>query len=182
MIEMNYSNAFELVSEEAEKKKVTCVLIGGFAINFYNVVRQTTDIDFLIAKGDFEKLLPALHEQGYTVTRRSDVFINLESSNRRLLDLDYMFVDLKVFESILKDGREVQIAKRKFVIPSLNHLIALKLHSIKGNPKRELKDLPDIVGLIQNNDVDVHSKSFEELCLKYGDSGLLEKIRNFIGD
>jgi predicted nucleotidyltransferase len=178
---MKYLNKFELVSTEMQRKKVSCILIGGFAINFYNVVRQTVDIDFLITKNDFEKILPALHVQGYKVMRQSEVFANLESSDRHLLALDYMFIDQDVFGKILKDGRKVQIAKGKFTIPSLNHLIALKLHSIKGNPKRELKDLPDIVGLIENNGVDVRSKSFEQLCLKYGNPGLLEKIRNFFG-
>ena len=178
---MNYLNTFELVSAETQKKKISCILIGGFAINFYDVVRQTVDVDFLITKDDFKKILPVLREQGYTVARQSDVFVNLQSSNHRLLDLDYMFIDQDVFEKILKEGRQVKIAKEKFIIPSLNHLIALKLHSIKGNPKRELKDLPDIVGLIENNNVNVNSKSFEQLCLKYGNSGLLTKIRNYFG-
>ena len=92
-----------------------------------------------------------------------------------------MFIDRDVFEKILKDGRKIEIAKGKFIIPSLDHMIALKLHSIKGNAKRELKDLPDIVGLIENNGVDIRSKSFEEMCLKYGKPDLLKKIRNFIG-
>lgn len=177
---MTYSNTFELVSDEMQKRKVSCILIGGFAINFYSVVRQTVDIDFLITKDDFDKILPALHEQGYQVVRQSEVFANLESTDHRLLDLDYMFVDQNVLEKILKDGREVQIAKGKFIIPSIDHLIALKLHSIKGNPKRELKDLPDIIGLVENNGIDVRSKTFEELCLKYGNPDLLVKIRNFM--
>ena len=177
---MNYLNSFELMSAVTQKQKISCILIGGFAINFYNVVRQTTDIDFLITKDDYAKILPVLNEQGYKVTRQNDVFVNLESSNQRLIDLDYMFIDQEVFDKILQDGRQVQVAKGTFIIPSLNHLIALKLHSIKGNPKRELKDLPDIVGLIENNAVDVLSKPFEQLCLKYGNSDLLEKIRKFI--
>ena len=168
---MTYTNAFDLVSDETQKRKAFCVLIGGFALNFYSVVRQTVDLDFLITKKDFEKILPDLREQGYKVARQNKVFANLESSDRRLMDLDYMFVDPGVFERILKDGREVQIAKRKFVIPS-----------IKGNPKRVLKDLPDIIGLIENNGIDVRSKPFEELCLKYGNADLLANIRNFMRD
>lgn len=178
---MKYLNTFEFLSNEAQKKKISCILIGGFAINFYNVARQTVDVDFLITKNDFEKLLPALEEQGYKVSAQSEVFINLESSDRHFLDLDYMLIDQNVFDSIFKDAREVQISKEKFIVPSLNHLIALKLHSIQGNPRRELKDLLDIVGLVQNNNVDVNSKSFEQLCLSYGNADLLKKIQNFMG-
>ena len=177
---MSYSNTFDLISDESRRKKISCILIGGFAINFYHVVRQTTDIDFLITREDYEKLLPALRAQGYKVSRENKVFVNLESSKRGLIDLDYMFVDSDVFAKIAEDAREVSIAKAKFIIPSLEHLIALKLHSIKGNSKREMKDLPDIIGLIENNGVDVRSKSFEQMCLKYGNAELLKKIRTFM--
>jgi hypothetical protein len=177
---MNYLNTFELIADDIQNNKISCILIGGFALNFYKVTRQTLDIDFLITKDDFKKILPVLREQGYKIVNETEVFANLESSDNGLLDLDYMFLDQDVYEKVRKDGREVQIANRKFLIPSLDHLMALKLHSIKGNPKRELKDLPDIIGLIENNGVDAYSNSFGQLCLKYGTQELLEKIHNFL--
>jgi len=62
---------------------------------------------------------------------------------------------------------------KSFIVPSLFNLIALKLHSIKHNPKiREQKDFPDIVNLININKVNVEKKDFRELCLKYGTEGM----------
>ena len=62
-------------------------------------------------------------------------------------------------------------------MPSLQHLIAMKLHAIRQNPtQREPKDLQDIFELIAENGVNVQEKSFRELCLKYGTQELYQKI------
>lgn len=42
---------FHLISEIFKKNNVNSVLIGGFAVNYYKVTRQTADIDFLITYG-----------------------------------------------------------------------------------------------------------------------------------
>ena len=89
---MKEQSVFHLISDLTKKEGVPCILIGGFAVNHYKVTRQTNDIDFLITKDDFQKILPVLREQGYQVMRQSEVFADLESSDRRLLDLDYMFI------------------------------------------------------------------------------------------
>ena len=56
-------------------------------------------------------------------------------------------------------------------------LIALKLHSLKYNPKiRENKDIPDIINLVRINKIDSKSKKFRELCLRYGTEKIYHKI------
>ena len=57
--------AFHLISTISKKNNVCCVLIGGFAVNYYNVTRQTADIDFLITETDYKKILPYLIKAGY---------------------------------------------------------------------------------------------------------------------
>ena len=47
---MNDRSVFHLISDATESEGVSCVLIGGFAINHYRVTRQTADVDFLITK------------------------------------------------------------------------------------------------------------------------------------
>ena len=88
-----------------------------------------------------------------------------------------MFVDEETIAKIIKNGKKISIAGQKFIIPSLLNLIALKLHSIKYNPKIcESKDLPDIINLIRINKVNCKSKDFREVCLKYGTEELYVKI------
>ncbi len=171
------TNIFHLISKISEKKGITCVLIGGFAVNYYKVTRQTADVDFLITKEDFEKILDLLEKAGYKKDYTHEVFIKLKSDKAYIMDIDFMFVDKETLVKIIKDGKKVSIAGEEFIVPSLNNLIALKLHSIKYNPKLRLtKDLPDIINLIRINNIDYKTKKFRELCLKYGTEDVYRKI------
>ena len=173
---MDYSKAFHLVAKASKKSAVPCVLIGGFAINFYKVTRDTLDIDFLITKEDFAKIKGALIIAGYTEGFATDVAVRF-SNKKETLDIDFMIVDKATREKIIKDGKEVEVVGEMLVIPSVDHLIALKLHAIKNNQKnRILKDLPDIVNLIKINKVDCKNKQFKEMCLKYSSEKIYQTI------
>ena len=178
---MKYPTVFHLISDVCKKTDISCILVGGFAVNFYKCARQTTDVDFLVTKGDFEKIFDLIKGEDYKEYYTHEIFTRLKSSRKYLADLDFMFVDKKTVEEIIEDGKEINIVEKKFVIPSLSHLIALKFHSIKYGPKiRELKDLPDIVKLIKVNKVDFKSKSFQELCLKYGTEESYRKVLEYL--
>ena len=174
---MGYPSIFHLLTDIFAKRNVTSVLIGGFAVNYYKVTRQTADIDFLITKDDFEKILSLLEENGFRKDYTQEVFARLIGKKSYLMDLDFMFVDKETLDKIIDEGRQINIAGQKFIVPSLNHLIALKLHAIKYNPRiREYKDLSDIIELIKVNRLKVKNKEFRNLCLKYGTEELYHKI------
>lgn len=171
------ANIFQLLSRVFKKANVTCILIGGFALNYYRVSRQTADIDFLIGEGDFEKVLPLLKKSGFSLDYRQEVFSRLVTGKDYLMDVDFLFVDSNTLSIIQGQSNEVEICKNKFKVPSLFHLIALKLHAIKNNPSGRLyRDLTDIIDLIRVNKVDFKSKRFKELCLKYGTQELYKTL------
>lgn len=174
---MGYPNIFHLITDIFAKKNVRAVLIGGFAVNYYKVTRQTADIDFLIIKDDFERILSLLEEDGFKKDYAQEVFARLIGEEPYLMDLDFMFVDKETLDNIINEGKGINIAGQKFIVPSLNHLIALKLHAIKYNPKiREYKDLSDVIELIKINKLKVKNEEFKNLCLKYGTEELYHKI------
>lgn len=178
---MTYKSALHLISDIIKKTGTPCVLIGGFAVNYYGLSRQTADLDLLITEEDFKKISGLLEEAGYRKDFNQEVFVRLKSNKLYLMDLDFMFVDRETLDKIIKDGKEITIAQNKFIVPSLNNLIALKLHSLKYNFKlRQIRDLPDIVGLIKTNRLDVKSKEFHQLCLKYANEEIYHKILEFI--
>ena len=174
---MDDQSVFHLISEVTRQKDVSCVLIGGFAVNHYNVSRQTADIDFLITKEDFDRISDALKKVGYQISLTQENFAQLENTRLSIMNIDFMFVDRATIDKIMEEAQLLTIAGQEFVVPSLNHLIALKLHSIKHNEKlRLMKDFPDIVNLIRKNGVNIKNKDFKESCLKYGTEGLYQKI------
>lgn len=173
---MDYAKAFHLVAGASKRANVPCVLIGGFAINFYKVTRNTLDIDFLTTKDDFAKIKDALISAGYNEEFATDVAIRF-SNKKDLLDIDFMIVDDSTRKKIISEGTSAEIVGEKLIVPSINHLIALKLHAIKNNQKnRAWKDLPDIIRLIKINNVDCKTKAFKEMCLKYGNNEIYQSI------
>ena len=174
---MNDSSVFHLISDITKQKGVACVLIGGFAVNHYKVSRQTGDVDLLITKEDFDKIIGLIEKAGYKKIFSHENFAQYQSSHLSLMDVDFMFVESDTLKKILKESEEFAIVGQKFFVPSLFHLIALKLHCIKFNPKNRMsKDWPDIMNLIRVNDVDVKEKKFKELCLKFGNENIYQKI------
>jgi len=179
---MNKKSVFHLIADVTEKAGVSCILIGGFAVNYYRVTRQTADVDFLITKEDFDKIVALLERAGYKRELFQENFAQLKSTKLSLLDVDFMFVEPATLAKILKEGQEMEIAKQKFSVPSLEHLIALKLHSIKYNPRQRLnKDFPDIINLIQTNGMNFKEERFKQLCLKFGDDEIYKKILEALG-
>jgi len=161
----------------SREKNISCVLIGGFAVNYYKVTRQTADVDFLITRSDFERIHPDLEKEGYKKEYLEDAFARLKSDSAYLMDLDFMFVDKETLDKIVAGAKELTIANQKFIVPSLEHLIALKLHSIKNQPKlRKIKDLPDIIGLIKTNNMNAKNEGFRKMCLRYGTEELYSEI------
>lgn len=178
---MSYRNVFDLVSEEFGKANIPFVLAGGLAVNYHGVARNTGDVDFLIAEKDIEKASGILEKFGYRSFHENKLFERFENSDLRFMVVDLLLMDPKTLEGIISEGKKVKIIEHEFIIPSLNHLLAMKLHAMKQSPDmRFYKDLPDIVSLIQKNKIDVTSVSFRDLCLKFGTEDLHKELLHFL--
>lgn len=175
--ETHYPTAFDLIAGEFEKAGLSCLLIGGFAVNSYGVTRQTLDIDFMIAGDDYAGIKQLLEEKGYAESQRQEIFARLKSPRPEWMDIDFMFVDRETLGPMIAAGQKVKIAGHEFTVPSLDHLIALKLHSVKHNRKmREYKDMLDILRLVEKNRINVGAEEFRKLCLKFGSADLYDDI------
>ena len=174
---MQYSNVFALIATEFKKAKIPFILIGGFAVNYYKVSRATGDVDILMMDEHFEKASSLLSRAGYQEVVRGHVFARFMSGEPLLMDVDVLFVDKKTFSTMINETKEMDIEGNNIKIASLVHLVALKLHSLKNNPKhREDPDLKDLIRLIQENQTVLTDDKFRELCLKYGTQELYERV------
>ena len=146
-------------------------------MNYYKVSRHTADVDFLISEEDFPKVRDLLEKAGYRLKIFEKIFTRFISDDFHLMDVDFLFVDGNTLSQIVQEGEKIQIIGKEFIVPSLEHLIALKLHAIRFNPKnRGYRDLPDIIDLIRINKINAKTERFKNLCLKYGTRELYDKI------
>ena len=174
---MKYPTVFHLLATELGKAKIPFVLVGGFVVNYYKATRHTDDVDILMTDENFKKALPLLERAGYKQVAKESAFTRLQGNRSDFLDLDVLFVDPRTFSGILKECKEFEMQGVKLKVPSLKHLMALKLHALKNNQAyREYPDLVDLINLVRFNKVDVAKDEFRALCLQYGNQALYDKI------
>ena len=172
---------FKKLSVEFDKAKIPFLLIGGYAVNAYGYSRTTQDVDFMVVSSDYERAQKLLQQCGYREFIHKDLCARFVDHEKQWPPLDLVFVEKETFQSIAKDAISVKIMGRELLVPSAEHLIALKLHAIKNDPKREAKDLNDIFEMIKIKKLIVNSAEFKAFCLKFGNAELFERIQKWVG-
>lgn len=159
---------------------VQIMLIGGYALPVYGVVRQTVDVDCLVVDRDERIINEILTVAGYVERQRTEAFVRYAHPSDLLMDADVMIVDSSTFGKVVDKSALHQVGSVMVRVPCLAHLIALKLHAIKNNPKREIKDLADIVELLRENPESIGPDELQEICSRYGPEGINKKLESYL--
>jgi hypothetical protein len=155
------------------------LVIGGWAVCAHGYARLTNDLDLLARKEDRENWNSLLDGMGYVSSFQPPSFGHWNPPDLPAYTiLDVMFVNDSTFQKMWLAAQEVGVEGTASKIPSLEHLMALKLHALRyGGERRKLKDHDDLNNLITVNRVDTKSDSFRELCLKFGTKEIYERLR-----
>ncbi len=141
----------------------------------YGFGRVTYDVDFLVDQADREAWYERAKNAGLTVLFESSAFTQF--SQKDGLGFDLMFVKRETFEKMWAESKDAEFAGARARIPSLDHLLALKIHALKNQPpQRTGKDAQDVEKLAVLNQLDLTEKKYEELFLKYGTREIYETI------
>jgi hypothetical protein len=168
---------FATIHEEAAKRNLRLLLIGGHAINYYGCSRETSDLDFLISQKERAGWMQIFAQFGYNTFHDRDCFIQYDAPHDSAWPVDLMLVQEQTFGAMLSQSVEADFFDNKTRVPSLEHLIALKLHALKHTQMhRFLKDFLDVENLIYINKLDIKSPHIRNLFEKYGTPDLYEKI------
>src|ERR1043166_5769070 len=152
------------------------LLIGGYAVAAHGHTRPTFDVDFLVRQTDCEKWFTKLSGAGLKIvqeTRGFAQFIQTEEGD----PLDLMFVNDPTFSDFVDLAQERDFNGTSARVPSLDHLLALKLHALKqALPSRTAKDAEDVEMLARRNKLNLADSHYEALFLKYGTREIYETI------
>lgn len=174
---------FETISAETKKRNLRFLVIGGLAVNFYGYSRETGDLDLLIHRDNREHWLDLFSLLGYTVYQEGQGFLQLSPPKQGAWPVDLMLVRENTFGPMHTASREVDLYGVKMRIPSLEHVLMLKLHALKNaGINRFLKDFLDVENLIRINKVDIQSENIRQLFVKYGTAELYDKISNSLAN
>jgi predicted nucleotidyltransferase len=91
--------------------------------------------------------------------------------------VDLMLVPEQTFAPILTASQDANLYGVQSRVPSLDHLLVLKLHALKNTrAHRFLKDFLDVENLIRINRLDIKSQKLRDLFAQYGTEDLYGKI------
>lgn len=165
----------ERLTEEAAKRNMDVLLIGGQAIGVLGHLRLTMDIDFLVLASDKAGWGELLGIYGYSCFSEGKGFAQFEGKTG-WPRVDLMLVDDATFAKLRADAIDTE-GKRT---PSPQHMVALKLHATRSNerdPYKSNQDWLDIKKLIELHKLDPHEENFASLIRRYGGEEGLERVR-----
>lgn len=169
----------ETVSTKLPAAGVDCLLIGGFAVNYYGYTRNTLDIDFMFLADHQAQVKSAMTQAGFiNVTILENVlFFSAPGSSFRV---DFLRTDSKTMQMLLMNAGKIKMHGHEVRIPALKDLIAMKVFALSNNQaKRAGKDLPDIAYLTVIHDLNLDS-DIRPICTQFGTSQTYDLICNTV--
>ena len=151
------------------------IVVGGHALDVHGVTRQTLDIDCLIAAEHGDAFDAYMNEAGFLRVAKTSLFARYRHVSSRLPEVDVLFTDGATFSKLAREAVPFP-GSNALKVPSLPHLIALKLHAIRNAPEREARDLGDIVALLRANAGVLSTTELRELCTRFGPNGIETRL------
>ena len=82
------------------------------------------------------------------------------------------------FEKMSTESKVTQFGETSARVPSIEHVIALKLHALKqGLAHRRILDFDDVMNLVLKNGIDLGESRWREIFEKHGNLDLYERLR-----
>lgn len=153
---MNFEKVLKLIITTFNEKKVNYSLIGGYALGFLGVSRNTFDIDFLLDKKDKNIVKEILNKSSYNCIFETDNVAQYISEFKELGEIDIIYSFREPSQKMLKTSKTFNIFNDSLTVKVLNpeDIIALKLQAIKNDKSRynnDMQDIKDLIKIHKNN-------------------------------
>ena len=152
------------------------LLIGGRGLEAHGYVRNTRDLDLLVRLTDLDRLAECLREFGYARTAETAIFSRWRSSDPEADDLDLLYVDATTFDKLSRDAVTMVWGALSVRVPSITGMIALKLHAMRNQPDRCIRDTQDIQEMLRLHPRAVALDDLRALCERYGPPNSFDTI------
>ncbi len=166
----------------AATRGLDVLVCGGHAVNAYQVIRKTGDLDLVVRERHVPEWRAQLVALGYGVFHEDPAFLQLGPPTATGWPIDLVVVDDGTFDALKRAARPFTFGGVTCLIPSIEHLIAMKLHALRfSGETRMRKDGVDIVELAEANGIDILGDAFRSLCDRFADARVYERILLYAG-
>ena len=167
----------ERLTDEAGKRGLEFLLIGGHAVNAHGYERTTLDFDFMVRSADLEVWKAVLSGLGYHPIHETKAFAQFEPVGGDGFRIDLMLVDAPTFVKLIAGSELLTYGGCRIRVAGVLHLIALKLHATRTWDRAvQGKDFYDILNLIRINRIDTGSPDFQEILNRYATPSIKERL------
>lgn len=172
-------NAFQTITGKAAKAGLPFLVIGGYAVMAHGFIRATEDLDLLAKASQRARWRELLEGLGMPLHHEGGTFLQFKAPPSGRLPVDVMLVADEVFARMQSTAELMRFESAEVGVVSLIQLIALKCHAIRHADEqlRVLKDMDDLVHLIQLNGLDLRESELRTIILKHGNEDLYEKLQ-----
>jgi hypothetical protein len=171
------SDILEIVNSRARELNLPFLVIGGHAVIAHGYPRFTKDLDLLVRRTDRDQWLDLLNRLGFELWQDGGVFLQFKTEQSEVWPVDLMLVNDQTFAKLSETSCEKSFAKTSARVPSVEHLLALKVHALKSVPEhRVLRDLDDVLRLVELHKIDVSAPGFRDIFVRYGNMEIYERI------
>ncbi len=136
-------------------REIQFAVIGGVGLAAYGIARFTIDLDLLVGHEHQQDLVGYLKKCGYQTLHRSNGYSNHQHADPALARVDVVYVREETRRQIFGAARKlVGPGGSEILVPSPEHLAAMKVVAMKNDSDRTLQDLADIRELMKLPGVD----------------------------
>lgn len=168
---MNFERVINTVGDFLEREHRRHAVAGAIALHAYGISRATQDLDLVTEADAQDGLVSFLESLGYETLYRSPGYSNHLHADTNLGRVDVIYVSGETSRKLFDEARgALTIGGRRFAVPKPEHLVAMKVQAVKNDPRRELRDLADVQGLLRLPGVDQ-----DEVRGYFERAGLLER-------
>lgn len=152
---VDLSRALEQVATFLDAHRHRWAVVGGLAMQAYGFSRTTQDVDLVVEATAKNAIVSFMESLGYETLHASGGFSNHVHTDQRLGRVDFVYIDAPTADRLFAASRRVAgIHGRALVVPTPEHLIAMKVHAAKNDPSRALREMADVEYLLRQPGVE----------------------------
>ncbi|MGH9868551.1 MAG: hypothetical protein ACREAA_10365 [Candidatus Polarisedimenticolia bacterium] len=147
---MDFVRVAAALSDFLRKERFPFAVAGAFALHAYGVSRATADLDFVTDAGARDPLVAFLVSLGYETLHVSQGFSNHVHQDPALGRVDIIYVEGDTSRRLFAEAATVLRLDSglELPVPTPEHIIAMKVHAMKNDPRRTFQEMADIQRLL----------------------------------
>lgn len=167
---MDFGKVLGMLASFFEREGHRYAVVGAFGLHAYGLARATLDLDLATESAAQPKLVALLESLGFETLYRSAGYSNHVHALPELGRLDFVYVESETARVLFSGGTTLQLGEHRVPVPRPEHLVAMKVHAMKNDPPRTLREMADIQFLLSLPSIDE-----AEVRAYFEQSGLLER-------